>query len=310
VRHRGLHLQDRDVEILLALAKMRLLRTSDIGMLYFDAVGTAQKRLRKLYDAGLVRAIVTDLAAENRYALTPLGHALLEEAQDGADVPAFRPAPRVDAACIGHLDFLNRYRIALARGCADHGIDLVRFAPEWDLRAQEPHAELVPDAAVVLSLDGSTVEVALEVDTGSEPPRTVTKKLERYDAARLARRAVAGLVAPVVLIVVLKARRARALARAVAGPAEQIAMFGSVPWVLVDGGLTTGTGTIRHLASRDGELGAADFPIGLRDVLGASGVARSRVHETCTVAVPLLPESPRNLDESRGSRSRCGSARS
>lgn len=268
IHGRGFRLQERDLDILLALAKMRLLSTSDIARLCFNASGTAQKRLRKLYDRGLVRTIVADLASENRYALTPFGHALLEQALEGEAIPPFRPAPRADAACVGHLDLLNRYRIALARGVTEHQLELVCFTPEWELRARDPQAEIVPDAAVVLGKNRARLEVALEVDIGTEPGRTVDKKLDRYESARLARRSVAGLRSPLVLLVTAKPRRALSLARIMDAARGKNLLLGSCPYVLEDGGITTGLSTMRQLATQDGRLDPGVFSFGLCRLLG------------------------------------------
>lgn len=259
VRARPIRLRERDVDILLALAKMRLLRTRDVADLFFKAPGTAQKRLRKLFDAGLVRAIVRDLAAENRYALTTLGHGLLVRALPDEDVPVFRAAPRVDGRSLAHLDLLNRYRIALARGCERQAIRLVRFVPEWELRSAEPHATLIPDAVAVLEAAGGVLILAIEVDVATEPPATVVKKLERYDALALAGTPVCGARSPRVVLVVSSARRARSLARAIAPHRPLRPALGAAPFILQDGGLSTGLAPVEALAQCDGALSAEHF---------------------------------------------------
>ncbi len=259
VRSRTFRLVERDVDVLLALAKMRVLRTSDVAALYFRAKGTAQKRLRRLFDAGLVRAIVADLAFENRYALTSAGHAALAEALGDANVPAWRSAPRVDRRNARHLELLNRYRIALALGCARLGLELRRFVPEWDLRSGEPEASLIPDAVFVIFGESGQASFALEIDTGTEPSGTVMRKLERYDAAAAMRRSVGGSVAPSVVIVTATPRRARTLARALAARPQFQPLLGAAPFVLEDGGLTTGLASVDRLAAIDGTLTAEQF---------------------------------------------------
>jgi hypothetical protein len=241
VRGRGVRLRARDLEILLALAKMRLLKTSDIARLFFGAVGTTQKRLRKLYDAGLVKAAAPDLAAENRYALTRLGDALLRETLGDAAVPVYRCAPRVDGRALRHLDMLNGYRIALALGAARVAVTLHRFTPEWDLRSENPTADLVPDAVFVLHGPQTQAGFALEVDAATEPPMTVAKKLDAYESKALGGAAVFGVAAPIVLLVVPTSRRAVSLSRALG--AERRAtdvLVGITDHLLPDGGLRAG----------------------------------------------------------------------
>ncbi len=261
---RGLRLKERDLDILLALAKMRLLKTSDLARLYFSAVGTCQKRLRRLYDAGLARAIATDLAAENRYALTRLGHGLLVRALDEGAVPAFRSAPRVDGRTLKHLDMLNQYRIGLAKGCASRGVRLVRFMPEWDLRAMAPDARLIPDAMFELALAEERMIFALEVDTGSEPPTTVRKKLEAYASHTLGGTTIFGAAQPVVLFVVPTKRRALALARASEGVGDGV--FVAVAADVHDAGGVVGG--FAPLAMLDQE---GDRSFGLADIVQQGG---------------------------------------
>jgi DNA-binding PadR family transcriptional regulator len=244
VKDRGLRLRERDLGILLALAKMRLLRTSDLARLHFSAVGTCQKRLRKLYDAGLVKTLVPDLAAENRYALTPLGHALLLEALPDTEVPEYRSAPRVDRRNMRHLDMLNEYRIALARSAPPCGVELRRFVPEWELRSRDPDAGLVPDATIQLRAGGKRLGVALEVDAATESPGIVAKKVQRYGAARMMERTIFGLRAPVVLIVTTTLRRARSLAKVVLGAGVPV-LLSMMSHARMDGCLKSGSSSPR-----------------------------------------------------------------
>lgn len=267
VRGRQARLRDRDIEILLALAKMRLLRTSDLSRLFFGAVGTCQKRMRKLYDAGLVRTIVTDLAAENRFVISPLGCALLERVVDSGELPDARPPPKT-AGSLAHLELLNQYRIALAVGGRESGASLVRFVPEWDLRAGQPAAPVVPDAVVVLQVGGRTIRFALEVDVGSEPAGLVRRKFDKYAEQALLGAAVFGLHSPAVLLVASSTRRARTLARALRGAARDVrVVLAAVPFVLADGGTTSGCSAVDMLADSKGPLGASAFRLSLAEAM-------------------------------------------
>lgn len=264
VPSRGIRLRQRDVDILLALAKMRLLRTSDLTRLFFDAKGTCQKRLRKLFDAGLVRAIVTDLAAENRYALTRFGHALLVEAASSDSVPEFRRAPRTDGRSVAHLDLLNQYRIALACAAPDFDVRMVHFIPEWDLRGVDPQAPLIPDALMALRTHSGMFAVALEVDTGTEKPAAVAAKIEAYERAALMRTPVFGATAPTILILTPNGRRALSVAKKVAKASlGRRVLLGAAPFVLEDGGLESGLTTSAMLAALGRAPGSEGFRLGM-----------------------------------------------
>lgn len=261
-----MRLQERDVDILLALSKMWLLRTSDLGRLFFEASGTCQKRLRKLYDAGLVRAVVTDLAEENRYAITRFGYSFLEKAADGTPLPPYRPPPRIDGRSMLHLDLLNRYRVALATGAAGNGACLKVFRPEWELRSENPEAKVVPDAVCRLTTkEGVQWELCIEADTGSEAPGVVTRKLGRY-AEQLREGPIFGLPRPFIVIITATERRARTLGRAAHrdGQGGQVAL-GAIQYLLPDGGLTTGLAIPSDLVD-EGKRGTVLFRRGLLTV--------------------------------------------
>jgi hypothetical protein len=244
---RGTRLRERDIEVLAALASMRLLSTSQITRLFFEAKGTCQKRMRKLFDAELVRPLVLDLAAENRYSITRLGHSLLERAMEDEPVPPFRPTPRVDRRGLLHLDLLNDVRIAMALGALRREARLCRFLPDWELRASAPTSPIIPDAAIVIEYGHRSWHLALEVDTGTESPGIVGRKLSRYQTAAESGVAIFGLKAPIVLIVTLTERRARTLARQAVTVKAARVVFASRASVLSDGGLQSGLSSVSDL---------------------------------------------------------------
>ena len=237
---RGARLWSRDLDVLLALARMRLLSTSQLTRLFFRARGTCQKRMRKLFDAGLVRPIVTDLASENRYALTRLGHEFLVEAAEGAPVPTFRSPPRVDRRGLVHHDLLNDVRISLALCAAENGVKLVKFAPDWDLRAIAPTAPIVPDAIIVLEHAKQSWHLALEIDTGTESASVFGRKLSRYCKASDDGQLVSGTRDPLILVVTHTERRGRTLARQAVIARTSRAIFAWKESILANGGLMSG----------------------------------------------------------------------
>ena len=73
-------INERDRWLLDALARMQFLTTRQIARLLFNGSRSAtRRRLRKLFDAGVIRAWMRSLNADNVYALTPRGRQLLEE---------------------------------------------------------------------------------------------------------------------------------------------------------------------------------------------------------------------------------------
>lgn len=273
VRGRGTRLCRRDVDILLALAKMRLLRTTALTRLFFSAKGTCQKRMRKLFDAGLVRAVVSGVADENRFALTKLGHTLLAETALEAPLATYRPAPRVDHRSVQHLDLLNEFRIAVALSVAEAGLELRAFVPDWELRAQDTQAALVPDALVALARpesDRQTV-LALEVDTGSMTPGIVAKKVVRYRERRALGQKVFGAVPHAVVLLVRTERRARSVARQIVATsgegAAPIVLLGLERELLGDGGVSGGLRTPKDLLATGNQQLATGRHIGIQKLV-------------------------------------------
>ena len=71
---------ERDLWVIEALGKMQFLTTRQIARLLFNGSrSAANKRLRTLFDAGLIRVWLRSLTVDNVYGLTPLGRRLLQQ---------------------------------------------------------------------------------------------------------------------------------------------------------------------------------------------------------------------------------------
>jgi Replication-relaxation len=169
-------IQERDRFILEALAKMRFLTTTRIASLAFaKSRWAANKRLRKLLDAGMVRVWVRSLNHENVYSLDRAGAKLLKIAV---------PIPRGLDGNLDHLLSINRARIALAMGLSLVGGELANWRSDWELRA-ELKTRAIPDALFTVRwATGEAQSFALEVDHRTRSTRGFLKKLLRYAASR------------------------------------------------------------------------------------------------------------------------------
>ena len=79
-------LTDRDRYLLQSIGTLRFVTTGQALRLGFaNSRSAANKRLRRLLDAGLVRVWVRCLEEENLYALTPAGRAALIDAATAED---------------------------------------------------------------------------------------------------------------------------------------------------------------------------------------------------------------------------------
>lgn len=212
-------LTSRDVAILYAIGRCRALRTRDVVALAFGSTATARDRLRRLFVAGLLACHAPELATENIYTLTEAGkRVVMEDAGVGArELHVLRelPARRDHALGIARMRVLFTVATRLPSAPAR----LAEFRAEQELAA-ERHAGLIgvlPDAlAEFIDASGSSTHLALEVDTGSEAPIVVRKKVERYDHYARVGRPLYGVDVRTVLVVAPGLRRLRSLARAIA----------------------------------------------------------------------------------------------
>ena len=83
-RGAAVRVTERDRWLLEALTKMRFLSTRQIANLYFEGSRwNANKRLRRLFDAGLLQVWVRRLSEDNIYAISPKGLRVLNEHTEG-----------------------------------------------------------------------------------------------------------------------------------------------------------------------------------------------------------------------------------
>ncbi len=200
----------RDEMILKDVWLYRYLQTRQIARLHFGGnIKIAQRRMRKLYEAGMVRRFRSDAALRAGfrtwvYRLARRGAEVLsgilgEPARDL--MPPTRPPNSMR-----HLDHhrdLTDFRIWLREGCvASDGRFGYKFIPGYEeirgggarrrriaLNLPEIRTSLIPDGAFTLdSEDGRSALFLLEIDRGTEPltgrhPSSIEKKFFSYNQA-------------------------------------------------------------------------------------------------------------------------------
>ncbi len=200
----------RDIEILESLAWAGLLSTTQILRLHFRARRRAQRRLRELFDHGLVRAHLQGdaLERENVYTLSPQGLDLLVERgafPDGAPSLVRAPAP----GKLRHTLLVRHVFVELRRAHLDGALTLDDFRFEGEL-TREPtfHAHgIIPDGLALVRLGAPAETWAIEVDAGTETTTVLRAKFDKYARAFAAQ---AGLFAsPALSLLVLAPRAGR-----------------------------------------------------------------------------------------------------
>lgn len=200
----------RDLEILASLAWAGVLSTAQLLRLHFRARRRAQRRLRELFDHGLVRAHLQSdaLERENIYTLAPEGLDLLIERgafPDGAPPLVRVPAP----GKLRHALLARQVFVELRRAHLDGMLALDDFRFEGEL-TREPsfrtHA-LIPDALALVRVDARPETWAIEVDAGTETTTVLRAKFDKYARAFAAAQGL--FSSPALSLVVLAPRAGR-----------------------------------------------------------------------------------------------------
>lgn len=190
---------ERDFWIIEALAKMRFLNTSQLAELFFHrSRWAANKRLRRLLDAGLIRAWVRNLSDENIYSITSQGLGWLDQEESGL-ASELRSPKRLDENLEHHLA-INDVRISLAVGLNQAPGEIIWWRSDWDLRAQG-RGRIIPDGLFAICWDGHDEHAyALEVDNHTKSSKNFLRKLLAYTALQNRGEAIYGIAAPTILV--------------------------------------------------------------------------------------------------------------
>ncbi len=207
-------LVDRDLEILRAVARLKVATSKQLARLFFGDASSLHRRVRALHGLGYVDVVVVGLNNPNLIALTPKGARLLETTGMGAgDIHVARRIERLDphAELIGDL-WVGFERLARAR--PELAIDVVL---DHDCRRALGPAQrraYVPDAiASFEDAAGDTVAIAYEVDRGYEPVGEVGRKISSTLELRAGATPLYGYARWRPVLLVPSLARARSLSR-------------------------------------------------------------------------------------------------
>ena len=191
-RARPMRLTERDEQLLHRLARYGFLSTPQLTRDLFPTENRARRRLRKAFDAGLVRKHLVDSQCPDIYAITSLG--LGELRSRGRMLDRVRPPRRAPAfATMTHqLMLADALLYAEATTQASDrlaGIEWARGRSALARAAGFDVRRLVPDALAVFTLpSGGAWTVSIEADAGTEPLSTWRRKLAAYQPLLQSRR--------------------------------------------------------------------------------------------------------------------------
>ncbi len=166
----------RDIEVLRVLARLRIAPTRALLRLCFAGIrrDTALRRIRRLFDGGLLSVAAQGVTSESLYTVGPQGRRLLRSLGDD-ETPS---APR--GGLEHHLAIVETWVGVVTLGIPEVSLQLARA--DWELREELGGGALavIPDLFVVFERPTGPVAVAIEVDLGTEPLKVLHAKLAVY----------------------------------------------------------------------------------------------------------------------------------
>jgi len=190
-------LTDRDMAIVAAVAKYRLLSRSQIQRLFgFGAITRVNFRLQKLFHNGYLRRHYLPMlkgSSQAIYTLDTAGGPVAAERLGKEAKDFWRPKTTLHPLFLVHQLTVNDVRIAFklsARAHDDH--QLLQWLPEeecYDRFFFGGHwRSLTPDAFLRYRVGQQILSAFIEVDRGTMPNRRFRDKVERYFAYDVSRR--------------------------------------------------------------------------------------------------------------------------
>jgi hypothetical protein len=181
---------ERDLEIIQAVYRYRVLTLTQIQQLFFGHRTAAQRRLRKLFDAGLLdRRFEHKYSKQNTpafYVLDGSGATLLR--RSWGETIAWTPEhKKVTTTFLKHMLDQNTVQIAVHLACKQQRCSLVRWIGERDLKklylSQQTRENIViPDGFFELQTADGKQAFCFEMDEGTESfPAKFARKIRAYE---------------------------------------------------------------------------------------------------------------------------------
>jgi len=198
-RRASIRLTDRDLWLLEGLAKMRFLTTGQLAKLYFDGSRwSANKRLRKLLDAGHLKAWVRSLSEENVYSITRSGIKAIENGN--VELPLETKMPHGLDGNLEHLLIINDVRTSLVSDLPEVGGEIVWWRSDWELRSHG-RERIIPDGLFLIKWQSLKEQAyALEADNNTRSSRNFMRKILAYASFQNRGHGIYGIPDPIILV--------------------------------------------------------------------------------------------------------------
>jgi hypothetical protein len=194
-----LRVTERDLWILEASAKMRFATTSQLAALFFEGSRwSANKRLRKLLDSGLLNVWVRSLSEENIYSISKKGLVAIEEKNFTLSYETKIPSSLDEN--LSHLLAINDVRASLALSLPEVNAEILWWRSDWELRSHG-RERIIPDGLFLVEWQGLKEQpYALEVDNNTRSSRNFMKKILAYGSLKFRGKGIYGVTDPIILV--------------------------------------------------------------------------------------------------------------
>jgi hypothetical protein len=170
--------------------RYRLLSQSQITTLHFVSKNTAQVRLQRLWQHGFLRRLFAGwfLVSEPFYTLDTKGIQLLQSIKGlpKSQIRIYR-GKTINPLTIDHTSALTDLRISVEQSAIKGGLNLTRWIDDIEAKTDFDRVQIgqrlipiLPDAYIEVKDQKQSYSFFLEYDNGTEPLKTIERKMRAY----------------------------------------------------------------------------------------------------------------------------------
>jgi Replication-relaxation len=195
----GRVIQPRDIDVIEAVWRFRVLTQKQIEQLFFGSRETARYRLQYLFDGGyLDRKFLPPVMGMGRsptlYILDRLGLEQLRLERGYDDLRWYGTSKDLSTQFLEHTIAINDVMVALTLACRKHQFEIEGWKTENEIKAdfdrvnikapsgKRESVPLLPDAIFSFIAFGQRNRCLLELDRGTEKTATFKEKITAYTA--------------------------------------------------------------------------------------------------------------------------------
>jgi hypothetical protein len=183
----------RDIQIVLAVYRYRVLRQDQLYRLFFASPSTGKQVLRRLFHQGyLARKFIDQMMNATYYILDTRGVELLRAQEGLEDFSWYASNKNLKTEFLEHTCAINDVRITIAKTAPLQGLELLKWVGESELKAdydrvtirtasgKQQAVSLIPDGYFALQTPKGIAHIFLELDRGTTTSKRFRQKIVAY----------------------------------------------------------------------------------------------------------------------------------